>query len=117
MATASVTASLDASHRSSLGFEGMASLANKQPPVDVLLEAAEIETRLRAHMLELIEPTIQKQRQQDGKIKDLRQLLDGMSGELTDIQRSLEGQETFRGQVETFRAELADKERQRREHE
>lgn len=86
-------------------------------PVDMLLEAAEIENRLRSHVRELIEPTMTKQRQQALQLKDVKAMIDGIMTEVHDVKRASEGSESFRAVIDTFRAELANIELQRREHE
>mmetsp|Transcript_30352 Transcript_30352/g.77185 ORF Transcript_30352/g.77185 Transcript_30352/m.77185 type:complete len:588 (-) Transcript_30352:45-1808(-) len=83
----------------------------------LLVEAAAIENRLRHHVLELIEPTIKKQSLQDVRSREAKAAFDNLASEVAVIKRSVEGSESLRGMVETFRQELADWDRQRKEHE
>lgn len=83
----------------------------------LLVEATAIETRLRYHAVELMEPTIRKVSLYEGKFKEVKVALDRYNQNVTDLRRELVAGETVKTMVEQFRTEAAGADMQRREHE
>jgi len=84
---------------------------------EMFMEAAHIEDRLRRHLLELIEPTITKQRLLDTRVKQAQASADKLNSDVLELKRLTEGQESLRNQIDAFRVELAEWNRERRDHE
>jgi len=84
-----------------------------------LVEAAEIESRLRHHSLELLEPTIKKQGILESRLREAIAGIDKHSTEMNDLKKIKDDAEMLFGMVEGFRGELAawDKERRTQEQE
>lgn len=83
----------------------------------LLVEAVEIENRLRQHILELLEPTIQKQKVFEMRMRDSKLTIEKTTDDVSHIKKLMEGTESLRGVVEGFRVELAEWDRERRDHE
>jgi len=93
-----------------------------KPPHDpnpsvFLVEAAEVETRLRQHVLELLEPTIRKQGILEKKIKEAMAVIDARGDVMDELRRVKERAESLYGQVDHFREELAGWDKERRAQE
>jgi len=83
----------------------------------LLFEAAEIENRLRSHVLALLEPTLRKQGILDAKQREFQSVVDGMSETMFELRKSSEALDVLKATVESFRAELAAWDKDRRGHE
>lgn len=82
-----------------------------------LLEASEVETRLRAHILELIEPTIRKQGMIVSNQKELKAFMTQIRADVDSI-LAVHGQsDSLNTQIENFRVELSAWDTDRHEHE
>eukprot|EP00929_Paragymnodinium_shiwhaense_P009600 TRINITY_DN113830_c0_g1_i1.p1 TRINITY_DN113830_c0_g1~~TRINITY_DN113830_c0_g1_i1.p1 ORF type:complete len:549 (+),score=165.41 TRINITY_DN113830_c0_g1_i1:87-1733(+) len=84
---------------------------------EALVEFAEMENRLRAHVLEVLEPTIRKQGLLDGRLREAKVVLDSHSEAITTFSSLREGAASTFEQLEKFRQELAEWDRERHSHE
>lgn len=82
-----------------------------------LMEVAHVETRMRAFMLELMEPTIQRSSALEDKLKNMQATLDKHTTEMEAIKRVKETAEMQISTVEGFREELSRWDVQRRSQE
>jgi hypothetical protein len=82
-----------------------------------LAEVADIETRLRSHILELLEPTIKKHSMLESRVRENRAMIDARSGEMAEIRKAKQDAEHFYKEVEGFRNELAHWDEERRTQE
>merc|ERR1719160_912998 len=82
-----------------------------------LMEVAEVETRMRAYTLELMEPTIQRSSLLDDKLKKMQATLDQHSQEMEALMRVKAAAEMQISTVEGFREELSRWDVQRRSQE
>jgi len=89
----------------------------KEMNSSLLAEAAEIETRLRQHVLELIAPTITRQGVLESKLREIRALVDSRNAQMADLMVIKEDAAQVYKIVEDFRSEIADWDMQRRSHE
>mmetsp|Transcript_61162 Transcript_61162/g.115338 ORF Transcript_61162/g.115338 Transcript_61162/m.115338 type:complete len:616 (-) Transcript_61162:36-1883(-) len=87
------------------------------PMTAFLLEAAEVETRLRQHILELIEPCIRKQGILEGRVKEVNAYINATQDELQELKKLSSGAEGLYSMVENFRVELSGWDKERHEHE
>lgn len=100
-----------ADSRTSEAYSGTA------PMTAFLLEAAEVETRLRQHILELIEPCIRKQSILDGRVKEVNAYISTLQDEVQDLKSLSSGADGMYSMVENFRVELAGWDKERHDHE
>eukprot|EP00427_Karlodinium_veneficum_P025436 CAMPEP_0169112086 /NCGR_PEP_ID=MMETSP1015-20121227/27439_1 /TAXON_ID=342587 /ORGANISM="Karlodinium micrum, Strain CCMP2283" /LENGTH=575 /DNA_ID=CAMNT_0009174083 /DNA_START=78 /DNA_END=1805 /DNA_ORIENTATION=- len=84
---------------------------------EFLLEAAEVETRLRQHILELMEPTIRKQAVIELRFKELKSFSEKNRSEIDGLLAVRDGTESLNNIIDNFRSELASWDKQRHEHE
>lgn len=84
---------------------------------EFLLEAAEVETRLRQHILELMEPTIRKQAVMELRFKEMKTFLDKSRSEIDSLMAVRDGTESLNSIIDNFRTELSGWDKQRHEHE
>jgi len=82
-----------------------------------LVEAATIETRLRKHALELLEPTIRKQGVFDNKLKETKRTLDRFEDMISTLSKKQDSAIISAQQLDSFRVELAEWDKQRHAHE
>jgi len=73
----------------------------------LLVEAAEIETRLRQHVMELIVPTIRRQTLLEAKIKEAKATLESQVIEVAQCKKTNQDAEGKSQMVDNFRLELA----------
>mmetsp|Transcript_75144 Transcript_75144/g.135351 ORF Transcript_75144/g.135351 Transcript_75144/m.135351 type:complete len:543 (+) Transcript_75144:86-1714(+) len=83
----------------------------------LLVEAAAIENRLRQHVLELLEPALRKVSLFDGKLKEAKGGIDSCERELREFKVEQGGNDVMRIAIDDFRVELAEWDRDRRQHE
>jgi len=83
----------------------------------LLIEAGEIENRLRKHVLTLLEPTIKKHTARDSEVMKIRAIVEQHRESLENFEHLLAGASTLKDMVEELRAELAEWDSQRRQHE
>lgn len=81
----------------------------------LLAEAAQIEVRLRQHILELLEPTIRRQKAVDASVKDVRVSIEKLQEELADLVRANDDVGPLRTQVENFGMQMAQRNREQKE--
>jgi hypothetical protein len=72
------------------------------------LEALEIETRLRKHILELMEPATLRTQKMEARLKEMGSSLQFLGEEVKKTRSQLEGTETLRSVVDTFRTQLTE---------
>jgi len=84
---------------------------------EFLLEASEVETRLRQHVAELIEPTIKKQGTLEGRIKDVKAYSAMVRADVDDLLSTRGTSESMSHTIECFRVELAGWDKERHEQE
>merc|ERR1719160_46115 len=82
-----------------------------------LMEVAEVETRMRAYTLELMEPSIQRSSALEDKLKKMQAVLDRHTDEMEAIMRVKSAAEMQISTVEGFREELSRWDVQRRSQE
>lgn len=82
-----------------------------------LVEASEIENRLREHVLELLEPTIHKQKVFDTRLREVKRILDLHSEDISKLKKAQSDAAAKSDQVDNFRLELAGWDKERRTHE
>lgn len=83
----------------------------------LLIEATQIETRLRHHVVELMEPTIKKASIYESKLREVKVALDRCNENVNDLKREIAASDTVKAVVEQFRSDIAIAEYQRKEHE
>jgi len=81
-----------------------------------LCEAAEIETRLRSHILELLEPTIRKTTILETKMKENRAALEARHTEMTELRKVKDDAEVLMKIVEGFQKEMGEWDKERHHH-
>lgn len=81
-----------------------------------LCEAAEIETRLRSHILELLEPTIRKTTILETKVKEVRAAIEARHQEMIELRKTKDDAEGLMKIVEGFQTEMGDWDKERRHH-
>mmetsp|Transcript_54252 Transcript_54252/g.86247 ORF Transcript_54252/g.86247 Transcript_54252/m.86247 type:complete len:499 (-) Transcript_54252:16-1512(-) len=81
-----------------------------------LCEAAAIETRLRSHILELLEPTIRKTTILEAKVKENRAALEARQQEMSELRKVKDDAETLMKIVEGFQNEMGEWDKERRHH-
>lgn len=84
---------------------------------EFLIEASEVESRLREHVMTLIEPTIKKQVIMDKKFKDVNILMQSNRHDIDDILSTRDAQESMNSVLDSFRVELAGWDKDRHEYE
>lgn len=84
---------------------------------EFLIEASEVESRLRQHVLELIEPTMRKQVAVERKVKDFRALIQTDRTDIDDLISTRDATDSINTILDNFRVELAEWDRERHEHE
>lgn len=87
------------------------------PMTAFLIEVAEVETRLRQHILELIEPSIRKQGILEGRLREVKAYIGNTKDEVEDLKKISSGAEGIYSMVESFRVEMSSWDKQRHEHE
>lgn len=80
------------------------------------LEAGEIENRLRKHTIELTEPAIARTAAFERKLHEMRLYTDHNAENLKQLHHKLSGQENLKLTVESFRGELFEWDKERRDH-
>eukprot|EP00930_Biecheleria_cincta_P105043 TRINITY_DN9754_c0_g1_i2.p1 TRINITY_DN9754_c0_g1~~TRINITY_DN9754_c0_g1_i2.p1 ORF type:complete len:558 (-),score=141.42 TRINITY_DN9754_c0_g1_i2:44-1717(-) len=83
----------------------------------LLMEASAIETRLRQHAVELMEPTIKRASLYESKLKEVKVALERCTENVNDLKREIAASDSTKAVVEQFRSELAIAEYNRKEHE
>lgn len=81
-----------------------------------LAEASVIETRLRHHVLKLLEPVLRRQGLLEVKIKEGRVNLDRAFNEISDLQRHRADHGSVKDQLDGFRLELAQWDSERKNY-
>eukprot|EP00927_Polykrikos_kofoidii_P011216 TRINITY_DN14737_c0_g1_i1.p1 TRINITY_DN14737_c0_g1~~TRINITY_DN14737_c0_g1_i1.p1 ORF type:complete len:577 (-),score=124.68 TRINITY_DN14737_c0_g1_i1:127-1857(-) len=92
-------------------------VAESDLSTSLLVEASEIENRLREHVLELLEPTIHKQRVFDTRLREVKRISDVHSEDILMLKRAQSDAAAKSEQVDNFRLELAGWDKERRTHE
>lgn len=93
------------------------SKATETGMTEFLLEASEVETRLRHHILELIEPTISKQAVMTRRMNEMNAFANGCRHDVDDLLSVRDAAESSTAMIEGFRVELASWDKERHEHE
>lgn len=91
--------------------------AGTEPMTAFLIEAAEVETRLRQHILELIEPSMRKQNILENRLREVNAYIGSTQDEVQDLKKLSSGAEGLYTMVENFRVELSGWDKERHEHE
>eukprot|EP00438_Fugacium_kawagutii_P029836 Skav200962 [mRNA] locus=scaffold448:471860:473407:- [translate_table: standard] len=91
-------------------------LGDAMAPNLLALEAGEIENRLRKHTIELTEPAIARTAAFERKLREVRLYTDHNAENLKQLQQKLSGQENVKLTVESFRGELFEWDKERRDH-
>lgn len=86
------------------------------PPL-LVIEAGEIETRLRKHALELTEPAISRTALFEGKLREVRVAAERNADNLKQLHQKLSSQDGLKKTIDSFRSELGEWDRERRDHE
>jgi len=81
-----------------------------------LCEAADMETRLRQHFLELVEPTVRKHSVLEGKLQELRAVVQSRGEEMKELRKVKDEAEDLYRMVEGFRNEMSEWDKERRTH-
>ncbi|CAJ1340514.1 unnamed protein product, partial [Effrenium voratum] len=81
-----------------------------------ILEAGEIETRLRKHAVELTEPAIARTALFERKLLEARSFAERNAETLKGLSLKLSGQEALKTTIESFRSDLFEWDKERREH-
>lgn len=80
----------------------------------LLLEAASIENRLRAHVLELVEPVVRRSALLDGKLKEVRSSVEQLRAEVFAVREAQGSGENIKQMLDSMRSELAEWDNHRR---
>ncbi|CAE7362795.1 unnamed protein product [Symbiodinium natans] len=91
--------------------------ASESPKPLLVWEAGEIETRLRKHALELTEPAISRTVFFEGKLREVRASAERNAENLKQLHQQLASQESLKKTIDSFRSELCDWDKERRDHE
>lgn len=83
----------------------------------LLLEAAEIENRLRDHIMELLDPAFKRSRAHEAEIREVKNQVATHSEQVKDLIKYQQGALSSVDQIERFRVELATWDNERRAHE
>jgi chromosome segregation ATPase len=83
----------------------------------LLIEAAEIENRLRDHVMELLKPVFRRAHTQEDELKNVNSKLAGTTDQVKDLVKYQQGAASSVEQIERFRVELAKWDNERRSHE
>ena len=101
-------------------FKGLHGVPHSPHPLlanSKVWEAGEIETRLRKHALELTEPAISRTVFFEGKLREVRASAERNAENLKQLHQQLASQESLKKTIDSFRSELCDWDKERRDHE
>ena len=104
------------SSKGEIGSEGWDATPSAAAMPFLALEAGEIENRLRKHTIELTEPAIAKTAAFERKLHEVRLYTDQNAENLKQLHQKLSGQENLKLTVESFRGELFEWDKERRDH-
>ena len=99
-----------------MGSLGDASFSQGDATPFLVLEAGEIENRLRKHTIELTEPALARTAQFERKLHEVRLFTDHNAENLKQLHQKISGQENLKLTVESFRGELFEWDKERRDH-
>jgi len=81
-----------------------------------LVEAAEIENRLRAHTLELVQPNLQRTGVLESKLQNYSSSIDRISDTIADLKVEVRKTDSVKAAIEDLRTELSNSNTARRDH-
>ena len=92
------------------------SVASSDPVPFLALEVGEIETRLRKHIIELVEPALARTSACERRLHELQLYQELHAEKLKQVELKLSGQEHLKLTLESFRGQLYEWDKERRDH-